>query len=328
MQANRIVVIGRIPEWAQQELTSQFVLTLVDAASREELLAALKDDVVALIARGALLMDEEVFEAAPRLRVVARTGVGYDTVDVPAATGRGIPVIYTPGAMSRSVAEHTLGLILSAVKDFSGWHGSILRGLWQERYSRLNGDLEGATVAIIGLGRIGRLVRSLLRPFNARVLVDDPYLNPADFAGEEVRFVSLQEALSQSDIITLHVPLNEETRGLIRRDNIAEVKRGAVLVNTARGGVIESNQMVFDALEAGILGYFAADVLEKEPPDLSDPLLRHPRALLTAHIASRTPLAQRRVLESMLLDLKALLRGARPREDNVVNPETLPSASV
>jgi D-3-phosphoglycerate dehydrogenase / 2-oxoglutarate reductase len=323
MQANRIVVMGRIPDWAQKELSAKYTLAFVDGASRGNLLQNLGRDVVALIARGSLAIDEEVLQAAPGLKAVARTGVGYDTVDVPAATRRGIPVIYTPGAMSRSVAEHTLGLILSAAKDFAGWHAGVLQGRWQERYSRLNDDLEGATVGIIGLGRIGRLVRSLLRPFQTCILVDDPYLNPDDFAAEDVRFVSLSEALSQSDIVTLHVPLNEETRGLISHRNIGEFKRGAALINTARGGVIESNQLIFEALELGILGYFAADVLEKEPPDLSDPLLRHPRALLTAHIASRTPLAQRRVLESLLLDLMSLLDGGRPREDNVVNAEVL-----
>jgi D-3-phosphoglycerate dehydrogenase / 2-oxoglutarate reductase len=323
MHPNRIVVIGKIPDWAGKELSSRFTLSFVDGASRSDLLKNLGADVVALIARGSLMIDEEVLKAAPRLRALARTGVGYDTVDVPAAVRRGIPVIYTPGAMSRSVAEHTLGLMLSAVKDLSGWRAGILQGRWQERYSRLNGDLEGATVGIIGLGRIGRLVRSLLRPFLTRVLVNDPYLNPEDFAAEEVRFVSLSEALSQSDIVTLHVPLNDETRGLINRSSIGAFKRGALLVNTSRGGVIESNQLVYEALEARLLGYFAADVLEREPPDLSDPLLRHPRALLTAHIASRTPLAQRRVLESMLFDLKATLDGRRPRAENVVNPEVL-----
>ncbi len=317
----KIVAIGRLPQWVQDDLTAQYQLVMLNDSNLDLVFESLDSDVVALIPRGSTFIDHRFMDPAPNLKVIARTGVGFDTIDVSEASSRGIPVVYTPGAMSRAVAEHAVGLMISCFKDYRGWHRAVRDADWDARYHRLSRDLRGATLGIVGFGRIGKLVYHLLRNFEMRFLIDDPYLDPHDFESEPIRFVSLEDALPQSDVVTLHVPLTAETRALINSRNIDQFKEGAVLINTARGRVVENNSLVFDALERGRLAHFAADVLLAEPPDSSDPLLKHPRALLTPHVASRTPEAQQRVLETMLKEMKAVLEGRQPSLENVVNPE-------
>ena len=166
--------MGHLPDWVIEQFFSDVQVVIVEEPSRSALLSALDAQVVAIVARGPTLIDSEVMEAAPGLRVIARTGAGYNTVDVEAASLRKIAVLHTPGAMSRAVAEHTVALILAAAKDLRGWHQAVLQGAWQDRYHRLNLDLEAATVGIVGLGSIGRQVWHLLQPFDLNVLVTDP----------------------------------------------------------------------------------------------------------------------------------------------------------
>jgi phosphoglycerate dehydrogenase-like enzyme len=177
------------------------------------------------------------------------------------------------------------------------------------------------TLGIVGYGRIGTQVRRLLRPFDMNVLVDDPYIDQTAFAADDVRFVSLEEVLSESDIITLHVPLTEETRNLINQENLPLVKPGSVLINTARGGVVESLDLLYEALIDERLAGVGLDVFPEEPPDPSHPIFSHPRAVLTGHVAARTPISQRGILETMLQEVKLILSGEQPNLENVVNPE-------
>ena len=250
-------------------------------------------------------------------------GVGYDTVDVPEASRRGIPVVYTPGAMAWAVAEHTLSLMLAAAKNLPHWRRVLLEGEWKDRYRRRNLDLRGATVGIVGYGRIGRQVRRLLAPFDCRVLVNGPNLTPGEMTDDGVEAVPLLELLGRSDIVTLHPPLNRETRGLINSENIGSFKPGSILVNLGRGALVESHDLLFEALETGRLQAVALDVFLDEPPDRSHPLFRHPGAVLTPHVGSATLGAQRGVLETVAGDMMAVLEGRRPTEDNLVNPEVL-----
>lgn len=318
---NKIVSIGPLPPFVIERLQPFGEVVCVPDASREATLDALDEAVILLIARGSVRVDGEILDRAPRLRGVARTGVGYDTVDIAAATDRRIPVLYTPGAMTAAVAEHTLALMLAAVKRLPFWRDCLLSGDWEARYRERSGDLEGTTVGIIGYGRIGRRVRQLLRPFACRVLADDPYIDHAQFREDQVEFVDLEAILQRSHILTLHVPLTEETRGMIHRSNLALIPAGAVLVNTARGAVVESLDLLVESLDSGQLSAVALDVFPEEPPPRDHPILQHPRAILTGHVAARSPLAQKRILETMLSDVLALLSGDRPRRENVVNPE-------
>jgi phosphoglycerate dehydrogenase-like enzyme len=319
----KVVFVGHLPDWVIEKYFSDVQVILIEESSRSDLLSSLDREVIGIVARGSALIDSEVIQAAPNLKVIARTGAGYNTVDVEAASVRKIPVLYTPGAMSRAVAEHTVGLILAATKDLLGWHQRVLEGAWQERYRRLNLDLEGATLGIVGLGSIGRQVWHLLQNFDLTVVVTDPYLEPSDFDQERLRSVPLTELLENSDIVTLHAPLTKETRGFINTTNIESFKPGAILINTARGELVESYDLLYSALESGRLGFVALDTLISEPPDLSHPIFHHPKVLFSGHVAARTSRAQERMFCTLGEDLKAVLQGKKPRRENVVNPQVI-----
>ena len=323
MKRRKIVTAGNLPKWVIDEFFSNFEIVVVKDFSRSALLSCLDDEVTGIMARGASQIDRKVIQAAPNLKVIARTGVGFNNIDVKTASLRNIPVLYTPHALSRAVAEHTLSLILAAAKDLRGWHERVLKGAWQERYHRHNVELKNATVGIVGLGRIGRQMRRLLQPFDVNLLVNDPYLKPSDFSQESFSLVSLEELLESSDIVTLHLPLNQETKGLINSSNIDRFKPGAIFVNAARGELVENYDILYAALEDGRLGFVALDTLIVEPPDLSHPIFYHARVLLSAHVGTRTLAAQERIFRTLGEDMKAVLEGGQPRRENVVNPEVM-----
>ena len=206
-EALPIVATGPLPEWAAEQFRP-YPLVFCEAFTYEAVFSRVGPGVVGIVARGPVLIDAEMISAATELRVIGRSGVGYDTVDIAAATQRKIPVVYTPGAMSRVVAEHTLALILGAAKNLMGWHRVVLEGEWEERYQNPNLDLEGSVVGIVGFGRIGREVWHLLEPFGVQALVHDPYVVADEPPVKGVRFVSLEELLSSSDVVTLPRPLD------------------------------------------------------------------------------------------------------------------------
>lgn len=280
----------------------------------------LDERTAAIIARSTTPIGVELMVAAARLAAIGRTGAGFDSVDVQAATQRGIPVLYTPGALTRPTGEHTLCLILAALKDLPQRQDDLRAGRWEERNRRLNRDLDGCTVGIVGFGRIGRQVARLLLPFGCRLLAADPYLDEDPTVDSEIRLVPLVELLQAADIVTLHAPLTAETRGLINPGTLSLMRRGSILVNAARGGLIESNSLIADALDSGQLAAAALDVFETEPPAQDDPLLHHPRAIVTPHVGGRTPNAQDGMVRTLMEDLAAILAGSLPRLENVVNP--------
>ncbi|GAB4220253.1 MAG: D-2-hydroxyacid dehydrogenase [Acidobacteriota bacterium] len=323
----RIVTLGPLPAPVAARLGAygEVVMTPEDGVEAFEIL---DDSVILLIPRGSVYIDGRWMDRAPGLKAIARTGVGYDSVSIEDATRRGIPVLYTPGAMSRAVAEQTLAFMLAAGKKLQFWRQSLAEGNWSARYTSRSWDFEGRVLGIIGYGRIGRLVRQLCRPLNMVVLADDPYIDHAAYGDDQVEFTSLEDVLQRASVITLHVPLTNETRAMINRTNIRLVQPGSLLINTARGAVIEDLDLLVEALDEGRLEAVALDVFPDEPPDLSHPLFRHPRAIVTGHVAARTPLAQQRILETMLEDACAVLEGRRPNLDNVVNPEVYLQGAV
>jgi len=323
MQQQIILSVGPLPEWVKKEFLSTFEIKEVEDSSRVEVLYSLNNyDVLALISRGPVMIDAEVMDNAPLLQAIARTGVGLDTVDVNAASLRSIPVLFTPGAMSRAVAEHTLALILATTKDLFGWHHRVLQSNWDQRYYLQNRDLEGATLGIVGLGRIGQELLKLVQAFNLKILVVDPYLDTSQLSKKNnIQFVELEQLLKQSDIVTLHTPLNEDTRGLINSCNISKFKNGAILINAARGAIIENYDILFTALESQKLSCVAMDTLIVEPPDLSHPFFHHKNVLLTAHVAARTKKSQKTILKTMGHDLAIILKGDLPPLENIANPE-------
>ena len=319
----KILTIGPLPDWVLDRLNAQYEIVTVEDSDRSEVFTALDESVIAIIARGAVIIDGEMMDRAPSLKLIARTGVGYDTVSIPDATARGIPVAYTPGAMTRSVAEHAMSLIFSAFKKLAYWQNSLAHNDWNARYREKSRDLEQSRLGIIGYGRIGRQLRLLCSPLEMKVLADDPYIDHSRYADDDVTFTDLEGVLKGSDVVSLHVPLNEETTGLINRENLRLVTPGTTLINTSRGRVIESLDVVYDALEEGLLGAAGLDVYPDEPPQTSHPIFSHPRAILTGHVAARSPLSQKRILLTMLKEVTAILEGKKPDPENIVNPETL-----
>jgi len=257
------------------------------------------------------ICDARVLSKAARLRVISRYGVGVDTVDVEAATRHGIPVTITRGANSTTVAELALGLILALVRQLPQVSQDAKRGSWRRE---LGIELAGRTLGIIGCGAIGREVASRARAFDMHILAYDPYLRAIP---EGVEVSELEILLARADIVTLHAPLTPETTNLISEERLAQMKSGAYLVNTARGGLVDE-QALHQALVSGRLAGAAMDAFHREPPE-GNPLLELDNFLATPHIGSSTHEAIARMSLLAARNLVSVLTGeACP---NVINPD-------
>jgi D-3-phosphoglycerate dehydrogenase len=255
-----------------------------------------------------------VIESADRLRVISRFGVGYDNIDVAAATRRGILVTYIPDAMGDAVADLTLGLLLALARRIPELDAAMKQGEWRRV---MGADVTRKSLGIIGTGRIGMAVARRAAGFRMRLLGYDPHANPLfveELGGE---YVSLEELLGQSDFLTLHLPLIPETRGLIGAPQLARVRRTAFLINGARGALVDEDA-VYAALTEGRLAGFATDVYPKEPP-APHPLYALPNVIALPHIASYTPVTAARMSQAALENLLTGMRGELP--EHAVNPQ-------
>jgi D-3-phosphoglycerate dehydrogenase len=276
-------------------------------APREKLLQALAD-ADALLVRSATKVDPALLAAAPKLSVVGRAGVGVDNVDVAAATARGVLVINAPTANVVSAVEHTFALLLALLRRVPAAAASMAEGRW-EKSKFLGSELAGKTVGIVGLGQVGSRVAARARAFEARLLGHDPYL-PEEKAKEMgVPLVSLPELLAASDIVTLHATATEKGRPLLGREELSAMKRGAVLVNVARGSLVD-RVALREALESGHLGGAALDVFDPEPPPADDPLAKLPNVVASPHLGASTVEAQERVSLQTVDALIEALSGA------------------
>jgi D-3-phosphoglycerate dehydrogenase / 2-oxoglutarate reductase len=246
----------------------------------------------ALIVRSATRVSAELLEAAPSLRVVGRAGAGVDNIDVDACTRRGILVMNTPGSNSVSVAEHTFALLLALARMVPRLDAAIHAGRW-EKGGALGNELRGKTLGLIGLGRVGFSVARRAQAFEMRVLACDPYVRSEVAREEDVAMVPLDDLLSRSDVISLHASLAPETEKIINTATLAKMKRGAWLVNTARGELVDEPALA-DALRSGHLAGAALDVFAAEPPKDS-PLAALPNVVATPHVAGSTVEAQEEV---------------------------------
>lgn len=246
-----------------------------------------------LIVRSATQVDEAFLEAATNLKIVVRAGIGVDNIDVDACTKAGVLVENTPSGNAVSAAEHALALLFSLARRIPQAHMSTTQGKWEK--SAFNGmELTGKTLGVVGAGNIGGVVCDRARGLAMRVIAFDPMLT-ADRAAElGVEKVALDELLSRADAVTLHVPLIEATRNLINETSIKKMKKGALLVNASRGGVVDETA-VAKALDEGQLGGAAFDVFENEPIEPGNPLLGRSDVVLTPHLGASTKDAQVRV---------------------------------
>jgi D-3-phosphoglycerate dehydrogenase len=292
--------------------------------SREQLLQALPG-VTANIAGVSPSYDGDLFDHAPELVMVARYGVGLDNVDLDAATKRGICILYTPLAMTTGVAEHAVGLMLAAAKSFKKGDAALREGKYHTRDLLGSVDLYGKTLAVVGCGRIGSRVSQMCsRGLGMKVIVYDPYIpaEQAERAGAALR-PTLDEVLSEADVVTLHTPLTDQTRHMIGEQQLALMKPTAYLINTARGPVVDQTALIA-ALRTGRIAAAGLDVFEPEPPSTENPLLSMPNVIVTPHAAGSSLESMQRIATTMALGILAVLHGQRPDGDCLANPEVWP----
>jgi D-3-phosphoglycerate dehydrogenase len=258
----------------------------------------------ALIVRGATRVTAELIRRAADLRVIGRAGVGVDNIDIEAAEARGIEVLTAAEASTVTVAEHTLALLLALARRVPRAQSSIAAGKW-ERSGLTGFELAGKVLGLVGLGRIGSAVAERAGSFRMRIVGTDPARSPASCKARGIEWLPLDEVLSVSDVVSLHVPLEPGTRGLMDARALALMKPGAVLVNTSRGGVV-CEAALLEALDSGRLAGAALDVFAEEPPKGSR-LVGHPGVVATPHVGSQTVEAQERVALSIAEKVVAAL---------------------
>jgi phosphoglycerate dehydrogenase-like enzyme len=317
-----IACSGPIGEVAA-EILKPYGNIVVAADSSEEALLRIVSHAIGLVLRGDGIGSARVIAAATALKVIGRSGVGYDNVAMEAANARKIPVVITPGANSRAVAEAALAFMLALCKKLIHWDTQLKHGNWRSRFEQSAGDLEGATLGIIGFGRIGRMLAELIRPFGMTVLAYDPLVadNDKTTCTLDVDLVDLDELLKRSDFVSIHALLNNSTRGLINTECIRRMKPGSFLINLARGAIIESLDCLYDGLHNGPLAGVGLDVFDPEPPDVSHPIFKLENCLTSPHAICMSERAMFRSFKMMAEDMAAVLEGRKPRF--VANPEVL-----
>jgi D-3-phosphoglycerate dehydrogenase len=273
---------------------------------------------------GLEVVDEALLSAAPELRIVSRFGVGYDTVDIPACTRRGVVVGVTNGGNDLSVAEHTLMLLLAVARRAVEMDAAVRAGRWMLREGRPMGELSGRTILVVGYGRIGTRVARLCAAFGMKVLVCDPAFPVPRIAADGFTPVTdIAAALPEIDVLTLHCPLGEDTRHLINREMLGLMRPTAWLINAARGPLVDEAAMI-EALSSGKLEAAGLDVQLYEPPDPANPLLRLPNVVLSPHNAAAPLECNEKMSIRAAKNMLELFDGALD-PGYVVNPETLPA---
>ncbi len=260
-------------------------------------------EIHAILTRGRGRITDAMMAGFPKLKAIARAGAGLDNLDTAAAARRSIPVIHAPGMNGRTVAEHTIALMLDLIRNVTPWANACAEDRWEDRGKYQGGELAGLTLGILGHGNIGKRVAQLASAFEMKVVVAP-------------RRGSLEEFLSVIDVLTLHLPLTKETTGILGAAQLAQMKPSAVIINTARGALIDQAALRSALLENRLSG-FAADVLDPEPPVPDDPLLRNPRVLLTPHVASLTGTTYREMCVFTAENVIAVLEGRPPAARSV-----------
>jgi D-3-phosphoglycerate dehydrogenase len=278
--------------------------------------ATLQREVVgadALIIRTGGFVDAALLDRGDKLKVVGRHGVGYDQIDVEAATARGIQVVYTPGANTQSVAEHVFALMIGLSRHFPRMSAGLVAGNYHIRTSMTGREIAGKTLGIIGFGRIGRLVAEVgHRGFGMKVLYHDIIPAPPEIeARSNARRTSLEDVLKLSEYVTLHVPLDSSTRRMINRESLALMRPDAILINTCRGPVVDEEAVAL-ALDAHRLWGYGADVFTVEPPPPGHPLIGRDDVIVTPHSAAQTEEGLRTMAVTIATDVVGILRGEPP----------------
>ncbi|CAJ64480.1 MULTISPECIES: phosphoglycerate dehydrogenase [Frankia] len=300
-----VLVAEELSPAGLEVLSGDFELRHVDGADRSALLPAIAD-VDAVIVRSATKIDAEALAAASRLKVVARAGIGLDNVDVAAATQRGVMVVNAPTSNIVSAAEHAIALLLAVARRVPAANQSLRGGEWKR--SKFSGvELVEKTLGVVGLGRIGVLVAQRLAGFGMKVIAYDPYVSVARASQLGVSLVDLDELLQRSDVITIHLPKTPETLGLIGADELARTKPGVIIVNAARGGLVDEAALA-ESVASGHVGGAGIDVFVTEPTTAS-PLFGLDNVVVTPHLGASTQEAQDKAGLAVARSVRLALQG-------------------
>lgn len=311
-----ILLLETLHPDAEERLAEGGHLILAEQAEEAAAVAA-RGPVHAILTRGRGQVRRPLLEACRELRVVARAGVGLDNVDVAAATELGIPVVNAPGSTTIAVAEQTLLLISALLRGLYASAHAVKQGDWEVRRHYAGDDLAGKRLGLVGMGQIAGRVARLAEAYDMEVV----YWSRTDKAVPYPR-LPMDEVIATSDVVSLHVALTPDTHHLIGRRELAAMKPGALLVNTARGAVVDQ-AAVLEALREERLSGFGADVLDPEPPRPGEPLLGHPRALITPHTSALTGSTYRSMCLRTADNVLAVLRGEAVEPGCIANEQQL-----
>jgi D-3-phosphoglycerate dehydrogenase len=264
---------------------------------------------------GSDALTAKALEYADKLKIISRIGVGYDTVDIPAATAKGIAVTTTPGAGAETVAEHAMALMLTMTRKIFQCDRSVREGSW----IRISGpSIYRKTLGIIGLGTIGKQLAKIVSGFDMKIIAYDPFKDEKYAKEHNITYVSLEELLKTSDYISLHMPLNKETKYMIREETLKMMKPSAQLINCARGGLIDEDAL-YHALKDGVIAAAASDVFEKEPVDMANPLFELDNFIMTPHNAGTSVEGKNKVVGAAIKNVLDIMDGKMPI--GLKNPE-------
>jgi D-3-phosphoglycerate dehydrogenase / 2-oxoglutarate reductase len=262
---------------------------------------------------------EAFLDRAPSLRVIARSGIGYDNIDLAAATARGVAVCNAPDGPTVSTAEHAVALLLAVAKRVGPSQRALREGDTSGYYGRHTGiELDGKVLGLVGFGRIARRVARIAQGLGMEVVIVDPFLDPAAVPTSVRRVETLDELLPQADVVSIHVPLTDASAGMFEATRFGAMRRGALFINTARGGLVDQEALLA-ALRSGQLGGAGLDVTSPEPLPVDHPLLARDDVVVTPHVASATTEGKERILRIAVSEAMAVLEGRRP--EHLVNPE-------
>ncbi len=301
----KIIVADGLDERGLEILTKAAQVDDRAGISPEELIKMISE-FDALIVRGQTRVNADVFSAASNLKVVGRAGVGVDNIDLAAANLNHVTVVNSPYATTQAVAEHVLALLFSLARSIPTADETMKSGLWRKKQF-MGVEIKDKVLGIIGMGNIGSSLAQMSKSLGMQVIGYDPLISDADIERRGANPVNIQELYVQSDFISIHVPLNPETRGMINGGSFGTMKRGVRLICTARGGIVDETALLA-ALESGQVAGAALDVFAKEPPGMSA-LVSHPKVVATPHISAQTAEAQARAAVDIAREVLAALQG-------------------
>lgn len=314
--------------WFERQLPAEFV-HLLEGAEIAGYAAETPDDPLArlpgsqaIIASAKIRYDGALMDRAPGLKVISRTGIGYDNISIPDATARKIAVCYAPDAPTIATAEHTIALLFAVAREIQVVNQELRDGVRKDFFNASRGvELNGLRLGLVGLGRIGGHVAKIAKGIGMRVMAFDPLLDDAAAAAKGVeRAARLEDLLATADVVSLHLPMSEATRALMNAERFALMKTGAIFINAARGGLVDEDALVA-ALKSGKLHGAGIDVFVVEPPPATHPLLALPNVVATPHTAGVTGASRVRVWTDAIRQAHMVLRGIRP--PHLLNPEIL-----